>query len=232
MTTRQAWPWCATFTVDVLEPPDAFVEAPRALVVAGDALARRALVTALRARFDGATVTSAASLDDTGADAHDVILWDVGARDEAVGERLGVTVLPEVPVVALVATAESARPCLAWGARAVLPRDADDDTVAAALRATLRGLVVVAPPLVEALLARDTGERSADVATTGASLTAREREVLALVADGLSNKLVAHRLGISEHTVKFHVTAVMTRLGAQTRTEAVVLAARRGLLAL
>jgi two-component system, NarL family, nitrate/nitrite response regulator NarL len=64
----------------------------------------------------------------------------------------------------------------------------------------------------------------------GEKLTAREIQVLGLVAEGLPNKLIADRLNISEHTVKFHINASMTRLGAQSRTEAVVRAVRKGLL--
>ena len=64
------------------------------------------------------------------------------------------------------------------------------------------------------------------------SLTPREVEVLALLATGLPNKLIAHHLGISEHTAKFHVTAVMAKLGAQSRTDAVIRAARQGMVSL
>ena len=63
-------------------------------------------------------------------------------------------------------------------------------------------------------------------------LTPRETEVLQLLADGLTNKAIAQRLGISDHTVKFHVNAVLGKLGAQSRTEAVVRASRLGLLQL
>ena len=63
-------------------------------------------------------------------------------------------------------------------------------------------------------------------------LTAREREVLQLVAEGIPNKQIAQRLRISEHTVKFHVSAIMAKLNAASRTEAVTTAARRGLLLL
>ncbi len=63
-------------------------------------------------------------------------------------------------------------------------------------------------------------------------LTAREAEVLELLADGLANKQIAHRLGISDHTVKFHVNAILTKLAVTSRTEAVVQAARRGLVIL
>ena len=63
-------------------------------------------------------------------------------------------------------------------------------------------------------------------------LSRREREVLELVADGLSNRLIAEQLGISEHTAKFHLRSIMDKLGADTRAEAVARAARRGLLVL
>ena len=63
-------------------------------------------------------------------------------------------------------------------------------------------------------------------------LTARELQVLALLAEGLANKAIAARLGISDHTVKFHVNAILGKLGAESRTEAVTRAARAGLLIL
>nr|WP_236673772.1 response regulator transcription factor [Comamonas sp. JC664] len=64
------------------------------------------------------------------------------------------------------------------------------------------------------------------------ALTPREREVLGLLAEGLSNKAIADRLAISEHTAKFHVNAVLAKLGVQRRTEAVVRAAKLGLVTL
>jgi two-component system, NarL family, nitrate/nitrite response regulator NarL len=75
-------------------------------------------------------------------------------------------------------------------------------------------------------------ERGATPLLAVEHLTPRELEVLELVAEGLSSKLIAVRLGISEHTAKFHVNAIMTKLGVQSRTEAVVRAARLGLLSL
>jgi DNA-binding CsgD family transcriptional regulator len=66
----------------------------------------------------------------------------------------------------------------------------------------------------------------------GAPLTAREREVLALLAEGLGNKVIAARLGLSEHTVKTHVTAILAKLDADTRAEAVAVGARAGLILL
>jgi DNA-binding NarL/FixJ family response regulator len=63
-------------------------------------------------------------------------------------------------------------------------------------------------------------------------LTAREREVLQLMAQGMANKSIARELAISEHTVKFHVNAILSKFGAQSRTEAVVIASRAGLVLL
>lgn len=214
--------------MQVASPPPLVDDPLRVLVVAADPVVRRALAAALRARFDDCEVSVAAAIPEAPVDA-DLALWDLGPDALALVERLDTTELPTIPVVAMIPSAEHARGALSWGARGALPRDVDDDALVSALRAASRGLTVVAPSFVEAVLTADDRERAAPAAE---GLTAREREVLGHVAEGLSNKLIAHRLGISEHTVKFHVNAVMARLGAQSRTEAVVRAARRGLLVL
>jgi DNA-binding NarL/FixJ family response regulator len=113
---------------------------------------------------------------------------------------------------------------------AYLSRDADGEQLAAAVRAVAAGLVVIDPELGGQLGGQGTG--AAGAPPGGAELTPREREVLHLVAVGLPNKLIARRLGVSEHTVKFHVGAILAKLGAASRTEAVHLAAQRGLIAL
>jgi two-component system, NarL family, nitrate/nitrite response regulator NarL len=79
---------------------------------------------------------------------------------------------------------------------------------------------------------QDTLVRAAPPVPTGERLTPREREVLGLLAEGRSNKAIATRLGISDHTAKFHVNAILGKLGAETRSEAIVLAARRGMVVL
>jgi DNA-binding NarL/FixJ family response regulator len=110
--------------------------------------------------------------------------------------------------------------------------------VSAAVGAAAAGLVALPARDAAALLAAAAGDRGpAPVparvpAGAAGPLSAREREVLALMAEGLANKQIAPRLGISEHTVKAHVAAVFAKLGAGTRAEAVVTAARRGLLML
>jgi two-component system, NarL family, nitrate/nitrite response regulator NarL len=120
-----------------------------------------------------------------------------------------------------------AAPSFAWG---VLSRDASMERIVASVRAVAAGLVVFEPQLASSF-----GSRAVGPLPGGADLedlTAREREVLTFVATGLTNKAIAQRLAISDHTVKFHVAAILAKLGAESRTEAVHLAARRGLLTL
>jgi DNA-binding NarL/FixJ family response regulator len=163
----------------------------------------------------------------------DVVLFDapsVEAVAEAVADLDGVG--PGLLVLGPTASAGRlalAAPALAWG---VLPRDATSERIVAAVRAVAAGLVVLDVELTPEVV---TPSRVADahpLADTLDELTAREHEVLTLVATGLTNKAIAQRLGISDHTVKFHVAAVLAKLGAESRTEAVHLAARRGLLTL
>jgi DNA-binding NarL/FixJ family response regulator len=112
---------------------------------------------------------------------------------------------------------------------AIVPPDAAGDQLLAALNAVARGLAALAPGLLSGMLAGPAVEVSDPLQE---ALTPRELEVLQLVSQGLSNKLIARQLGISEHTVKFHVSSTYAKLGAASRTEAVSLAARKGLIAL
>jgi DNA-binding NarL/FixJ family response regulator len=130
--------------------------------------------------------------------------------------------------------AEAAREAYGGGASAVLAMDVNGDELVGAIRAVEAGLVVV-PPTVSAellALARPVATYASASANVSVTLTPREREVLALLAQGLANKMIAPRLGISEHTVKTHVAAVYDKLHARNRAEAVVAAARQGLLLL
>jgi DNA-binding NarL/FixJ family response regulator len=117
------------------------------------------------------------------------------------------------------------------GAAAVLPRTAARAEILAAVKAVARGLAVVPRTLMSALL-DDDALAELSVARDAAPLTPRELEVLAAMADGASNKTIARRLGISFHTAKFHVAAILAKLDADTRTEAVTKAAQRGLVML
>jgi DNA-binding NarL/FixJ family response regulator len=121
----------------------------------------------------------------------------------------------------------------------VLPRSARGARLGAAARAGAAGLSGVAAQFAAPLLGAPGahGRDETDSAPTsrspdGASLTPREHEVLSLLAEGLSNPEIAEALEISAHTAKFHVNAILEKLDARTRTEAVVRAARLGLLVL
>jgi DNA-binding NarL/FixJ family response regulator len=123
---------------------------------------------------------------------------------------------------------------LSAGARAVLDRSASHNEIIAALKAVTAGLIVVAPQLLTTLFNEapfaDALSRVNDAGH--ARLTSRELEVLAAMADGASNKVIARRLGISFHTAKFHVAAILAKLDADSRTEAVAKAAQLGLVML
>jgi DNA-binding NarL/FixJ family response regulator len=117
----------------------------------------------------------------------------------------------------------------AWG---ILPLEASSEELAAAVYALAEGLYVGAPGLLRQLFARDNEEQLAESEPLVEPLTEREGEVLQLLATGLANKQIAGALGISEHTVKFHTSAIYAKLGAASRTEAVRLGIQKGLIVL
>ena len=112
---------------------------------------------------------------------------------------------------------------VAWGVRAVLPREAAPEQIAAALQAAAAGLVTLPVEISASML-----PAAAEILVE--NLTPREIEVLEMLAEGWSNKQIAGHLKISEHTAKFHVNSILNKLGAGTRTEAVMRALRRGLV--
>jgi DNA-binding NarL/FixJ family response regulator len=113
------------------------------------------------------------------------------------------------------------------GVRAVLARDASPGAILAAVEAAGGGLAVIEPVELEPLLA---AAAPAPASAASAALTARELDVLRLVAEGDANKEIAWKLGISEHTAKFHVASILGKLNAGSRTEAVTIGIRRGLV--
>ncbi|GGC32602.1 hypothetical protein GCM10011504_08510 [Siccirubricoccus deserti] len=130
-----------------------------------------------------------------------------------------------LPRLVLADEGAAVRAALRAGAAGVLPPDAPAATLAAGLAAAARGLAVVPPGLLAVLAGRETPPP--DV-----GLTRREREVLDLLAAGASNKVIARRLGLSFHTAKAHVAAVLQKLGASSRADAVARGARAGLVLL
>ena len=124
------------------------------------------------------------------------------------------------------ASGSRARAALGGGFRGVLGRDATPEVLAAAIEGLRHGIVTIDQRFAADVLPAPT------TSVAPLTLTPRENQVLELLAEGLSNKEIGAQLGVSPHTAKFHVTALLDKFGAETRTEAVVLAARAGLLAL
>jgi len=121
------------------------------------------------------------------------------------------------------------------GASAILPRSAASTEIATAIDMARRGLALLPRHVLERLLdasSPTSEEPRRDDGASRVSLTPREHEVLAAMADGASNKVIARRLGISLYTAKFHVAAILAKLDADSRTEAVARAAHLGLVML
>lgn len=201
----------------------------RVLVIADDVLARGGLVSALQ-DWPDLNVVGRASPSDSYQELligfrPEVVLWDVGWAEDRPPDEWGANDQPSV--LALIQEPDQAALAWSWGARGVLLRSADGATLAAAVRSLALGLSVAGESLwpdPQAALYQPGTERELE------ELTPRELDVLQLLAEGLSNRGIAHRLGVSEHTVKFHVNSILGKLNAQSRTEAAVLAARAGLL--
>jgi two-component system nitrate/nitrite response regulator NarL len=189
---------------------------PSAIVVARDPLVRSGLAAVLGA-YPG-LVLKGALADAEAAVSADVVVWDAPERNTAVSAS---------HVLALVGAPQDARQALRSGARGALSRSAPPHAIAPAALAVASGHWVLDESFASALL--HLGEAPGAAPTL---LSPREQEVLSLLSEGLSNRDIAERLGISRHTAKFHVNAILDKLGATTRTEAVVLAARSGLLTL
>jgi DNA-binding NarL/FixJ family response regulator len=163
----------------------------------------------------------------------DVILVEPGDLGLATLENLvGLGRDEDVPLLWLGTTGlpETARTSRHAGG--VISQDADAETVVAAIHAVQQGLSVFDPNLSQIEFSLRGPSRSSDPLAVASTLSPREREVLELVAAGLPNKAIARALGISDHTVKFHVSSVLTKLDAGSRTEAVTIATRQGILSL
>jgi DNA-binding NarL/FixJ family response regulator len=162
----------------------------------------------------------------------DAILADAPSREQLNDWHLR---HPGTPIIVLVdgADVDEALEALCAGAAAILPRSAVQTDIAVAIEGAINGLAILPRDLLDALLDPKLPEAAAPI-EPGAriALTPRELEVLAAMADGASNKAIARRLGISFHTVKFHVAAILAKLDADSRTEAVAKAAHLGLVML
>ena len=208
---------------------------PHALIVAENLLSRAGLSALLQER--GCVVLGAVDgkqLDqDIDRVAPDALVVDFGWEAQALRERLA-GIEKDIAVLALCRADEDAALMPLLGLLRAFPRfallliESDPDSIVAALSALDQGLTVIDPRLIDLLASATPG----DYPPPSDPLTAREHEVLQLLAGGLTNRAIAHELGITQHTVKFHVNAIMSKLAAQSRTEAVVRATQLGLIVL
>jgi two-component system nitrate/nitrite response regulator NarL len=203
----------------------------RLLVVAEDPLVRAGLRTLVEdyewLNVVGQVAPGTNLNEDLEAYAPDIVLWDLGWEADSGIEKLTEVDWVDLPLVVLLADAELASAAWHAGARGLLSREVGSDSLAAALGTVLHGLAAVEPEMLSALLPPALGAPS-----LVEPLTAREMDVLRLMAEGLPNKAIAAQLEISEFTVKFHVNAILGKLGAQSRTEAAMIAVRMGLIPL
>jgi two-component system, NarL family, response regulator YdfI len=166
----------------------------------------------------------------------DVVLLEVELHeDEAIAALPTLSAGAHPPAVVVLVdepsgtwTAEALRS----GVRAILPRQAVAAEIVVAIETAAAGLVVLHPDTVDALLPAASSGPHALRGVPQQTLTPREIEVLGMIAEGVGNKEIAWRLGISEHTVKFHISSIFAKLHATSRTEAVTLGIRQGLIML
>jgi two-component system, NarL family, response regulator YdfI len=210
----------------------------RVFIVAPSAVSRAGLRSMLAdAGFQAiGSAQDLVSLDDAQLESEpDILLVDgmqVGGETGRGGRALA-DVTDQAAVVLLVDQPDQAQIAQAFGngVRAVLPREISAQQLQAALQAVAAGLIVVHPAEASMLMQTPTSSATEIVPFTQ-PLTNREREVLQMLATGLGNKEIAARLVISDHTAKFHVASILGKLGASTRTEAVAIGIRHGLILL
>ncbi|HEX7149996.1 MAG TPA: response regulator transcription factor [Thermoanaerobaculia bacterium] len=192
------------------------------LIVDDHPIVREGLVAALERR-DGFVIAGAFGSAEEALAATARLRPDVVLLDLELPGMSGVEAVAKfgVPVVVLTAYAsdEQIETALRNGARGYLLKGAAVDDIERAIRSAARGETWLDPRVATRVVALSHAPR----------LSAREREVLALITRGQSNKEIAHALGITERTVKFHVTAILNKLGAENRAQAVALAKERGL---
>jgi NarL family two-component system response regulator YdfI len=142
------------------------------------------------------------------------------------------TNFPKLAVIVLAENLEAAPRMLRSGVSSILERDSSREQIAAAIQAAVEELIVLQPEIMNSLLGKSTGRDAAVTELLLEELTRREVEVLGMVAAGLANREIASRLGVSEHTIKFHISSILGKLGASSRTEAVTCGIKRGLILL
>ncbi len=164
----------------------------------------------------------------------DVLLLDSELIDQPSLARIAASQEGQLGIIVLTGDPAPARilkqlPLRGWG---LIPMDVSVDELQAAVQAVAEGLLVGAPELLAPLLSDSLISVSTEMGQPHETLTSRELQILQLLALGLANKQIAQKLAISEHTVKFHISSIYTKLGVASRTEAVRSGMQRGLITL
>jgi len=205
----------------------------RVMVVDDHAMVRRGLATFLKIYDDlqlvGEADTGASAIQLCGEILPDVILMDMvmpdmdGASTTHTLRRM----FPQVQILALTSFKDGSliKKALEAGAIGYLIKDVSADDLARAIRAAHAGRATLSPDAAQALV-----ETENQPPAPGLDLTEREREVLALMIEGLNNTQIAGRLTVSPSTIKSHVSNILAKLGVASRTEAVTLALRNGII--
>jgi two-component system, NarL family, response regulator YdfI len=198
----------------------------RVSVVASSEIVRAGLVALLRGSPSISVVGSHSSLAGIGEEEDgSVILFDVDANAEEGAPGVSIILTDAADPSWLAGTLRS-------GTKAILPRNASGPEIMAAIEGVAAGLVVLHPESVQSVLPMSASSERALPPTPQHALTPREIEVLGMLAEGQGNKAIAWKLNISEHTVKFHVSSVFSKLNVSSRTEAVTIGIRLGLIML
>jgi DNA-binding NarL/FixJ family response regulator len=210
----------------------------RVLVAAASPVRRRDLEAVVRDDIALKLVGSASGLVGLATRARelqpDVVLVDLPSPDVQFTQTTSAIEENGMAVVGLIDEPDAnwASRALRAGVRALLPRDSSASEIQSAIRVTSRGMVLLDPELARELVTRNRNRSSENALDTVEELTPREIEVLRMMAEGLGNKEIAARLVISDHTVKFHISSILAKVGASSRTEAVTLGIRMGLILL
>jgi NarL family two-component system response regulator YdfI len=211
----------------------------RVLIAASSSISQRGLEDLLRASTSLQVVGALSDLGQLSENLEelqpDVLIAEITGQDRTLPEEI-LKLSEEAPVaiVLLVDDANTERDldALRNGVRTVLPRNMSPVGIVAAVAAVGAGLAVLLPDSLDTVLRESTASHRAVSPPLVEALTPREIEVLGMMVEGWGNKEISTRLGISEHTVKFHVASIMGKLNASSRTEAVTSGIRHGLIML
>jgi len=212
--------------------PSAADAATRILIADDHPLFRGALRHAVAGVAAGIDICEAGDLDDVALELDRAIDTDLVLLDLAMPGVRGLSGLvslrarhPEVPVIVISAneSREVIQRCIELGASGFIPKTIDAETIRAAIRTVLAGGIWT-PPGFEAM--GETQPEASEATRRLASLTPQQARVLGMLSEGLLNKQIAYELSLSEATVKAHVSAILQKFGVDSRTQAVIVAAK------